>query len=168
VSARNGDAVRSSAIAYPGRAGRRVLPRLGVALGLALVAGLAAWMIASQLLGGPQESSDRATAAFEQTTGIRLLRVDLTGGGGLVDVRYQVLDPPAAAVLHDKATPLKLVDEDSGKALATRFHFHTHTSQFKAGVGYYELLVNTAGMLESGDTVSVVVGTAVLEGVPVL
>jgi hypothetical protein len=160
--------VRALAIAHPGPARKGVLPRLGVAAGLALVAAFAAWMVASQLSPGPGGGSTAGTAAFEQKTGIRVLRVVLTGGGGLVDVRYQVVDPAAAGALHDKTTELKLVDEDSGKTLSTRFHFHSHTTAFKAGIGYYELLVNTAGLLEVGERVSVVVGSAVLEGVRVL
>src|SRR5262245_464958 len=36
--------------------------------------------------------------------GVRLTRVAVTGGGGLLDLRFQVLDPEKAAAIHDPET----------------------------------------------------------------
>ena len=53
-------------------------------------------------------------ARSSSRSGVQIVRVAVTGSGGLVDLRYQVLDPDAAASLHDAATPPQLVDERTG------------------------------------------------------
>jgi hypothetical protein len=141
------------------------VPRFGVGLGLACLAALAAWMVASQISSSPQ-APGVAAAAFEEATGVRVTRIALTGGGGIVDVRYRIVDPDKAPILHEPTSRLTVRD-DSGEILSTPFHFHSGSASFQAGIAYYELLVNTAGLLERGERVSVVVGTARLDKVPV-
>src|SRR3954470_8119129 len=42
--------------------------------------------------------------------GVRIVRVSTTGAGGLLDLRYQVVDPQKAGGLHDADKPPALVD----------------------------------------------------------
>jgi hypothetical protein len=142
------------------------LSRFGILAGLALLAALAAWMIVSQAGGGSKLHGPSGAAAFEEQTGIRVFRVALTGGGGIVDIRYRVLDPDKAPILHEPGSRLTLRD-DSGEILSTPAHLHSASGSFQAGVAYYELLVNTAGLLERGDRISVVVGRSSLDNIPV-
>lgn len=106
-----------------------------------------------------------ARADFLEETGIRIVRVSVTGGGGLLDLRYQVIDPDKAAVVH-ASTP-ELVDDGSGRVIDTLFMGHEHGGDPKAGYTYPLLFVNEHGALASGDAVSVVIGAARLPHVPV-
>jgi hypothetical protein len=145
---------------------RAGVPRL---FSLALLLGLAAlatWMIASQL-GGGSPTASASSAAFEEQSGVRIMRVVLTAGGGVIDVRFQVIDPSKAAELHEPNGRLRILDEGSGRRLATPFHFHAGGAEYKAGIVYYELLNNSGGTVDRGDRVSVVIGAARLEHVAV-
>jgi hypothetical protein len=139
--------------------------RLGAGVALAALAGLTIWIVVSQLSGGPSVPSTAGTAAFEEKTGIRITRVAITGGGGLVDVRYRVIDPNKAPILHEPGSRLALREGDG--TISTPFHLHSGGQTFQAGLAYYEILINTAGLLERGERVSVLVGDAHLDNVRV-
>lgn len=106
-------------------------------------------------------------AEFEAATGVRITRVGLSGADGIVDVRYQVLDPDKAVVVHDKENPPALVGK-SGRVFGRSWHSsHTRRKQPRAGGTYYFLLLNERGGLHHGSTVSVKVGRALLPNVTV-
>jgi hypothetical protein len=128
-----------------------------------LLAGLAAWMLAAR----PAEITPAERAAqralFTAQTGVRPVHVALTGGGGLIDLRYQVVDAEKATAAHDPARPPSLVDEASGKPVDQSWMGHSHTRAFHAGTSYFELLINARGRLERGSEVTLVFGDARLE-----
>jgi len=135
---------------------------------LALLAALAVWMIQSSSGGGGGgQSPAAAEAAFIEETGIRILRVALVADGGMLDLRYQILDPDKAVVAHDTETPPTLVDDDSGQELKTPFHDHTNDRDFRPGLTYFELILNPQGVIRRGDSISVLMGDARLEHVVV-
>jgi hypothetical protein len=108
-------------------------------------------------------------AAFEETTGVRIVRIASVGGGGIIDLRFQVLDPDKALVVHDKQSPLSILDERSGTALRTAFHgkHSGGTAQvgLNPGLTYYLLFANSGGVLQRNDLASVTVGDVRLEHV---
>jgi hypothetical protein len=134
-----------------------------------VVAVVAVWLIAPRLLSdgtsSNAEPSARAVAAFSEQTGVQVVRVALTGGGGIVDLRYRVVDPDKAQAAHDPAPAI--LDEDTGTLVDTPFMGHRHGGPVKAGVTYPQLYVNEQGAIEQGDTVSVLVGESRLEHVVV-
>ena len=91
------------------------------------------------------------------------MRVAVTGGGGLLDVRYQVVDPGKAAALHDAATPPALVYEPTGAPIEGLLMGHAPHGRPKAGVTSILIFVNPGNIVRSGDRVSVVLGDARLE-----
>lgn len=127
------------------------------ALPILLAAG-ALWLAA----GSGGDAPAAPAPPFDDTTGIRVLGVGVIGGGGVLDVRFRVIDPNRAGVVH---SGMKVVDEDGGEVLQTRFHFHSNSKTYSAGAAYYELLVNSGGAVRPGDLVTVVVGGARLEHV---
>ncbi|HWQ14412.1 MAG TPA: hypothetical protein VNL77_16550 [Roseiflexaceae bacterium] len=144
--------------------------RLAPPLALALLAGLAAWLIVARLTPGagrpPYDAlDDRAQSAFIAATGVRVMRVAVTAGGGMVDLRYQVIDPAKAAVIHDLDRPPAVVDEATGQVISQPWMQHAHAGEIHAGVTYYMLLVNPKGVITPGSRVSVVIGDARLEHV---
>ena len=134
---------------------------------------LAIWMAVSQFtltLGGgatqdPLEQ-DRAQIAFAEATGIRILRVAIIGNGGMIDLRYQVVDPDKAVVVHDEENPPGFEVEATGQVINTPYHEHSIFDAHHA-VTYNELIMNPAGVLKRGDKISVLVGAARLENVVV-
>jgi hypothetical protein len=101
-------------------------------------------------------------------TGVRVVRVAATGDGGLLDLRYQVVNPDVAAAVHDPHTPPALVDERSGLVIGQLLMGHMQHGQPKAGVTYYLVFLNPGDAVRRGDRVSVVLGDARLEHVRVL
>jgi len=131
--------------------------------GFVLLAGLIAWLAVARLSwSARQERQQIARAVFEDQTGVRVLRVVLTAGGGMVDLQYLVLDPDRALALHDTESPPTLVDQKRGTALSTSFHSHT-ARELKTAVTYHLLILNAGGVLERGKRVTLKVGEAVLE-----
>lgn len=133
--------------------------------GLALVAaGAASSWLSPEAPTEPEWSRER----FEQETGLRLVRVALTGGGGLIDIRWQVLDPDKALVVHDPRSPPAIVDQASCVTVDRTWMQHAHKrKELRMASTYYTLLVNAGGVVRRGSTVTFQVGEARLPGVTV-
>jgi hypothetical protein len=106
-------------------------------------------------------------AGFEARSGVRIVRVAVTGDGGLVDLRYQVLDPNAATSVHDKETPPDLVDERTGVVVKDLFMGHSHHGPLKAAQSYYLLFENPGNLVRRGSRVTVQLGAARVAHIPV-
>lgn len=137
---------------------------------LALLAGMTLWMVVSHYRVTPkgalgQAASDIGQTAFIEKTGIRVTQVALTAGGGMIDVRYQVIDPDKAAIVHDKDRPPTIVDEATGQAMDTPWMAHARKHELHGGVTYFELLLNAEGAIKPGEAVTVVLGGVRLEHV---
>ncbi|WP_432876904.1 hypothetical protein ACQPYH_27595 [Kribbella sp. CA-245084] len=155
---------------------RRVV---GVVTGVALVAcALTAWLFYSarrdQSAAAPAPVAQVAwgrTAVnadgLAERSGVRITQVAVTGGGGLIDLRYQVLDPNRANSLHDAATPPAVIDEGSGLVVRDLLMSHSHTGKFTAGETYYLVFENPGNWVRRGSKVTVLLGQAQVEHVVV-
>jgi len=142
-------------------------PVIGLSLALLFILALASWMIASQVAGDlAQGRQEKALAAFEEETGIRVLRIAMTAGGGVVDLQYQVVDPDKALVVHDDDSPPRLLDAARGLFIAEPFHEHA-ARELHTAVTYHQLIMNGGGLLERGSKVTITVGNATLENLRV-
>jgi hypothetical protein len=149
----------------------------GAALAI-LVAGLVFWA-PHWWGGGPDEAAGSSVVPVSwqrpavsggdlvARTGVKITQVAVTGGGGLVDLRYQVVDPDKAAAIHDKRKPPALVDEKSGVVVNQLFMDHSHSGAFTAGVTYYLVFNNPANWVGHGSRVTVLLGDAQVEHVVV-
>jgi hypothetical protein len=138
-----------------------------VVLGIIALFSLALWMILSQVGGGlSQQRQTRAIVAFEEKTGIRVLRVALTAAGGLVDLQYRVVDPDKALIVHDDENPPTLRDVHSGLVIATPFHEHG-ARELHTAVTYHQLIMNGGGLLKRGSKVTITVGSSRLANISV-
>lgn len=132
-------------------------------LAILLLAAMAVWMAASQVLGErTQQQQSAALAAFEAESGIRVLRVVMTAGGGMLDLQYQVIDPDKSLIVHDDDSPPTLIDQASGTLIATPWHDHSFR-ELHTAVTYHELIMNAGGLLERGDKVTLTLGKVKLE-----
>jgi hypothetical protein len=146
------------------------LRALGAGFGVAVAAGALALA-----LGGGGSGARRqhplppavSAAGLVERSGVRVVRVAVTGGGGLLDVRYEVVDPGRAGNLHDAATPPAIVDERTGAPIEGLLMGHAPHSRPKAGVTSVLIFVNPGNSVRRGDRVSLVLGGARLEHVVV-
>ena len=108
-----------------------------------------------------------SAAQLAGRSGVKITEVAVTGGGGLVDLRYQVIDPELANELHDPSTPPAVVDEKSGLVVHDLLMSHAHTDPFKPGVTYYLIFNNPGNWVHRGSRVTVLLGDAQVEHVAV-
>jgi hypothetical protein len=106
-----------------------------------------------------------SAAQLASTAGVRITRVAVTGDGGLVDLRFQVVDPTKAHALHDPATPPAVVDERSSLVVHELLMNHSHSGEYKAGTTYYLVFTNPGNWVRRGSQVTVLLGTAQVEHV---
>ena len=98
-------------------------------------------------------------------SGVKIVYVAVTGGGGLIDLRYQVIDPDKANAIHDEQYPPTLVDETTGLVINSLLMGHSHTGTFNAGQTYYMIFENPGNIVQSGGRVSVLLGNAEVDHV---
>jgi hypothetical protein len=142
---------------------------LGALAGAGLVAaGAAGYVLVTSLAGGqrdsvspPQPVTEKippvvSAAGLARRNGIRIRQVAVTGAGGLIDLRYQVLDPDKAASVHT-ALP-ELVDERTGVVVDQLLMGHSHKGVMHAGQTYYLLFENPGDLVQRGTEVTVALG----------
>lgn len=111
-----------------------------------------------------QRTSVSASGLAERS-GVRLVRVAVTGGGGLLDLRYQVVDPSKAVTVHESRTPPAIIDEGTGLVLSRLLMGHAHQGELKPAVGYYLIFENTGNWVHRGSEVTILLGDAQVEHV---
>ena len=99
--------------------------------------------------------------------GVRLTHVAVTGGGGLVDLRFQVVDPELANAIHEPATPPAIVAERTGLFLNQLLMGHAHSGPYQQAETYYLLFINNGNWVHRGDEVTVLLGGVQVEHVTV-
>jgi len=144
------------------------------AVALIIVALVVGWSGSSWLLSGddsavvgsgPMASVDQSEFAGE--TGIWIESVSLIGGGGLIEIRFRILDVDKSEIVHDTDNPPRIVAED-GFEIRFQRHEHGHDDENRLGGLYQEQLINLGGLVSRGDVITVIVGDVVLENVTVL
>lgn len=126
-------------------------------------------MIATEVMSNsvPATGPDllRNSKAFEKmledTWGIELTALRMTAANRMVDFRYRVLDAEKAAPLFKRQTKPYLVHKASGKVLAVpntaKVGSLRNSNKPKEGRIYWMFFGNQ-GVVQTGDTVSVVIG----------
>ncbi|MGH6751512.1 MAG: hypothetical protein ACREFM_09000 [Hypericibacter sp.] len=150
----------------PAREGR--LRALVAGLGSALIVALSAWTFAPKLfVAHVPEPTDNARLAFEEATGVRVVRIAVSAGGGILDLRYLVLDPDKAVVVHDQTKPPTIIREPTGESASRPWMPHHGATKHRAGSTYYELIANPGGVVKRGDRVTLAIGDASLRHIVV-
>jgi hypothetical protein len=108
-----------------------------------------------------------SASGLAERSGVRLIRVAVTGDGGLLDLRFQVVDPSKAVAVHEKQTPPAIIDERSGLVLDRLLMGHAHHGPLKPAVSYYLIFENTSNWVHRGSEVTVLLGDAEVEHVVV-
>jgi hypothetical protein len=103
-------------------------------------------------------SQDKVIAAIEDQYGIRITMLAMTAGGGVLDFRFQVVDPEKATnyMQGDYEDLPYLIVEDSGTRINPRPH--THHVGYDFGRTYYHFYRNPQGVVKTGSEVAIVLG----------
>ena len=134
---------------------------LALLLGMtaALAVAIGAWAVGPSVLhSSGSEPSAASQSAFEEATGVQLVRITVSAGGGMLDLRYRIMDPDKAAIVHDKKKPPTIVDEATGRSASQSWMPHHGGGEPKFAVTYYELIYNPDGIIKRGDRVTLVIG----------
>jgi hypothetical protein len=149
-------------------ASRPPLPPL--LLALALGAAAAALPASAQASAGSASAPARArvvtAAVLESEHGLRVTRVAVTGNGGLVDLRFTVLDPvKARPLLEGAGHELRLVVEKGGAALEAPHHGAMRNVRIAQDAACFVLFPNARGAVRPGGRVAVEFGGVSVEAV---
>lgn len=149
--------------------------------GIALVLALVAIIVAVLLVRGWRPEATSATsdqsrgiagmptsAEIEATYGIRFTGVDVTAGGGMIQIRYQVLDSDKTQAIHTADAAPFVVDSHGVKYADPGMVGHSHVGKAKSpGSTDFILLANARGGVKAGSVVTIKVGALQLRNVPV-
>jgi hypothetical protein len=151
------------------------LAALGGCSGIALLTGSDASTAAPAGVGGDSEAQAPtaplwrrtvvSNADLENTSGVRIVFVAVSGGGGLVDLRFQVVNPDKAAYVHDDTYPPAVIDQSTGLVVDELLMGHFHASQYNPGQTYYLIFENPGSLVRRGNKVSVLLGDAEVDDV---
>ena len=95
----------------------------------------------------------------ELQTGIQVTKLGVTAAGGLVDVRFKVLDAAKArALLADPANTPSLMAGDKPPLMAP--HNALKGARFRSGQVFFILYPNVRGAVQAGVPVTVAMGPA--------
>ena len=111
-----------------------------------------------------------SSSAIEDRFGIRFTQIGVTADGGMVDVRYQVLDPDKALPLPEQVDqqnpPVLVADANGARLSATALMPTKH--ELITGRTYFILYQNTNGAIRHGGRVTIEVDGLRLEHAPAI
>ncbi|MEZ4866171.1 MAG: hypothetical protein R3C14_32945 [Caldilineaceae bacterium] len=98
--------------------------------------------------------------------GLQITLIGVTAGGGIVDLRYKILDKDKAEfMVGDPDNPPILIAEESGVTLTAPNQAMKHHSELVEGRTQYRFYPNTNNAVRPGSPVSVVIGSIRLESI---
>jgi hypothetical protein len=139
---------------------------LGIVLGALLMIGA---VLGGRGLLATQKAWEPGTMPvseeIEDKFGVRFTFLAITADGGMVELRYRVVDEDKAANFgHYTETAPMIISEDTGDIIdVTIMGLHNH--RVEPGRTYYVLYRNTGGVLASGRPATIAVGDLELKHV---
>lgn len=107
-------------------------------------------------------SSKEWQSDIESRWGVKLLRISLTAGGQMIDLRYRVIDADKAKPLFQRENKPILIDESTGARFlvpeSPKVGALRTTREPKPDRNYFIIFVNPGRYLKKGDKVTVVIG----------
>lgn len=101
-------------------------------------------------------------AALEEKSGLRLLRATVSAQGGMIDLRYEVLDAVKAQLNAGRMKEAYIFGESSGAiarvASVAKLGELRQLGSGRPGQVNYVLFANPGGAIKPGDTIVVVAG----------
>lgn len=100
---------------------------------------------------------------IEDKFGVRFTFMAVIADGGMIDLRFRIIDPAKAANFgHYTETSPRLIAEDSGLTIDTTV-MGLHHHEMEVGRVYYVLYRNTANAIKPGDLVTIAIDDMKIE-----
>ena len=116
----------------------------------------------------PSSAAMPVSASIEATYGVRIESVAITAGGGMIQLRYQILDGDKAEALHGTDAAPAVISADGNVYADPGMAGHSHVGKTGAsGASDTLLLADAGGAVHRGDVVTVRIGDLELHGVRV-
>lgn len=110
---------------------------------------------------------ERAMNAIADEWGIRFVHLAVLADGGLLELRFQVVNPDRVALMFEDLEQIPwIIDEDTGTEIKLNNLPHSH--DIPAGLNEFIIYRNIGGVVLPGDLVTLVVGDLRLEHFRVL
>jgi hypothetical protein len=143
-------------------------------LALLLLVGALAFRVSVAARAPLPPAPPPASPAIEDRWGIRITQLALTADGGLVDLRYQIIDPDKALPLieaenanpQEQQPPMALVAEDSGVRITAIALMPPH-HDLVAGRTQFLIFHNSQDAIRPGRPVTLAIGDLRLEHIVV-
>ncbi len=139
------------------------------AMAVMLVIGVSSYQLGVRNAAAEHESKHPlpetviSAQTLEEQYGIQMTLVAVTAAGGLVDVRYKVIDPEKAALLateEDGIMPMVYVENGDFMLMPDA---HMRTQKLIAGRMYFTLIPNAQNIVKRGSSVTIVFDDIALE-----
>ena len=155
----------SASVSISTRRLRPNMPRFAwLMMAALLIVGVAGGGFLAANRPAPLPGQAATEAMIAERWGIKITHIAVLADGGLIDFRFQVLDPDKSAALFDLATRPVMVVESTGKRVDSLYH-PPHGHNIVAGQSQYFIYNNSYGAIQSGSSVSIVLGDLRLEHV---
>ena len=150
-----------------GAANSAAKPAAGAAM--AGAASAAASGAAADSAGSAEQRTAATTISvktLEERYGIRLRLLAVTALGGMVDLRYMIMDHTKATDLAQYLGQIELIDDNSGATLkmATGHGMHRN-DRIEDGQLNFHFFANAGNAIKTGNPVTVVIGPVRLEAI---
>lgn len=158
--------MNADALGTAGRLARRWWLR-ATALVVAITVAIAAGVVIANAREARQRPPFPRNPAMETAAGVQFVRATLVADGGLIDVRYVVLDSPRARrYLSDTSKPPRLVNLRN-KRVVDRAAPMRDAHDKRAGQTYYLIYQNTGNSVHRGDRITLTIAGVTLNDIPV-
>jgi hypothetical protein len=107
------------------------------------------------------------SADMESALGVRFTQAEVVADGGLVEIRYVVLDAQKASVFQSDVKHPPLLKSERRSGIAWRAALMRQGHQLRAGQDYFILYLNNHNAIRSGETIEIDAGSRRLLHLPV-
>jgi hypothetical protein len=135
------------------------IARAGILATAALVVAVVGTAVIHSLAGAtpvqPGAGVVPVNPAIEATWGVRVSQVAMTADGGLVDLRFVVLDPDKAIAMMSDVANLPVLRDEANGVMVTSTAPMGDDHTLVAGHTYFLLYRNTRGVIQPGTPVAI-------------
>jgi hypothetical protein len=122
-----------------------------------LVAAMVMWMTGPATNSAIEHSSAVSADELEQTYGVHIDVVGLLASGGLVELRFQVVDADKATALFGDVEDMPLLAVEGSTTVLQSAKGMKHNLQLLDGASYFLLYTNAGDAVHEGSQVSFVI-----------
>ena len=140
--------------------------RAAVPVAVAAAAGALVWA-AQAPAGAGKPYTVPSDAKMESSLGIRVQQAAVVADGGIVELRYTVLDSQKASRFQNDVHHPPVLHSERRKGDVYRAALMKQGHELRPGQTYYILYLNNAHAIRSGETLEIEAGGSKLQHVPV-